>query len=224
MISWSDTEAGRYELCWNCGLVVAQVEDDTAPLATVADALTWTDATSEVIFGRGGDRREEWADLRVWAVVGRIASWQITSEGPCPSGARENCDGLTAPLIAGYTAATVAAGDLVVVRGRVRRVVGADKTTATVGGDHSGNGRVPWHEVSDRVTGISVPDPDAGPEAMPIYEGLTPETGLVDGSYLALLSTERRSEPLEVAITITDSRLTALATPPALITPTPPHP
>lgn len=48
------------------------------------------------------------------------------------------------------------------------------------------------------------------------------ELKLVDGTYPALLSTERRSEPLEAAITITDGQLTALATPPALITPTTP--
>ena len=100
VISWSDTAAGRHELCWNCGLVVEQVEDSVAPLATVADALTWTDAASEVIFGRGGDRRDEWwADLRVWAITVRLTSWQITSGGPYPRGARENCDGLTTPVI-----------------------------------------------------------------------------------------------------------------------------
>lgn len=120
----------------------------------------------------------------------------------------------------GYTtAATVAAGDLVVVRGRVRRVVRANKTTATVRSDHSWNDRVPWHEVSDLVTGISVPDPDSGPGAIPIYEGLSPEVGLVDGTYTALLSTDRRLEPLEVLITISDARLTA---PPALTAPTRP--
>ena len=128
---------------------------------------------------------------------------------------------LEAGQATGYTAATVAAGDLVVVRGRVRRVVRANKTTATVRSDHSWNDRVPWHEVRDLVTGISVPDPDSGPGAMPIYEGLSPETVLVDGTYMALLSTDRRPEPLAVGITVSDGRLTA---PPALTTPTRPTP
>lgn len=108
----------------------------------------------------------------------------------------------------GYTAATVAAGDLVVVRGRLRRVVRANKTTATVRSDHSWNDRVPWREVSDLVIDISVPDPDAGPGAMPIYDGLSPETAIVDGTYTALLSTDRQPEPLEVLITISAARLT----------------
>lgn len=124
---------------------------------------------------------------------------------------------LDAGQATGHTAATVAAGDLVVVRGRVRRVVRANTATATVRSDHSWNDRVPWHEVRDLVTSISVPDPDPGPNSMPIYEGLSPETGLVDGTYTALLSTDRRAEPLEVAITISAGRLTA---PAALTTPT----
>ena len=128
---------------------------------------------------------------------------------------------LAAGQATGYTAATVAAGDLVVVRGRVRRVVRANTATATVRSDHSWNDRVPWHEVRDLVTGISVPDPDPGPNSMPIYEGLSPETGLVDGTYTALLSTDRRAEPLEVAITTSDGRVTA---PPALTSPTRPTP
>ena len=108
-----------------------------------------------------------------------------------------------------------------VIRGRLRRVVRANKTTATVRSDHSWNDRVPWHEVSDLVTGISVPDADSGPGAIPVYEGATPETGLVDGTYTALLSTDRRREPREVQITISDARLTA---PPALTAPTRPTP
>lgn len=108
VISWSDAAVGRHELCWNCGLVVAPVEDGTAPLATVADALSWTDATGEVIFGYGGDQRDEWwAGLRVWAIVGRLASWQITSEGPGLAEARENCEGLTEPLISDPSAYAV---------------------------------------------------------------------------------------------------------------------
>lgn len=105
-----------------------------------------------------------------------------------------------------YSAATVHTGDLVVIRGTVRRVVRANKTTVTVRTNYSWNDRAPWHEVRGLVTEISIPDPDA-PGGMPIYEGLAPESALVDGTYTAVLSTDRRG-PFVVAITIAGSRLT----------------
>lgn len=45
---------------------------------------------------------------------------------------------------------------------------------------------------------------------MPIYEGLAPESALVDGTYTAVLSTDRR-DPFPVAITIVNSRLAKVA-------------
>ena len=36
---------------------------------------------------------------------------------------------------------------------------------------------------------------------MPIYEGLRPQTALIDGTYTARLSNDRHEEPLEVVLT-----------------------
>lgn len=108
----------------------------------------------------------------------------------------------------GYSADTVRPGDLVIIRSRVRRVVRANKTTVTVRTDHSWDDRVPWHEIRARITEISVPDPDAEPGGgMPIYEGLDPQTALVDGTYTALLSNDRHEKPLEVLLTIAAGQL-----------------
>lgn len=108
----------------------------------------------------------------------------------------------------GYSAGSVHPGDLVIIRGRVRRVVRANKTTVTVRTDHSWNDRVPWHEIRARITEISVPDHDAEPGAgMPIYEGMHPQTALVDGTYTALLSNNRHEEPLEVLLTIASGQM-----------------
>lgn len=115
---------------------------------------------------------------------------------------------IEAGLATTYGPAAVRRGDLVIIRGVVRQVVRANRATVTVTTGYSWTDRVPWHEVRSRVTEISIPDPE--PNAMPLYEGLAPEKALVDGTYAALLSTDRGSEPLEVVVTIKHSRLAAI--------------
>ena len=81
VVSWSaDTQ---HLLCWVCGLVVLQVPE--ARQATVADALTWTNAAREQVF-RVGRRRAPWSVLHAWDVVARLTAWQIAPGGEerCP--------------------------------------------------------------------------------------------------------------------------------------------
>lgn len=62
----------------------------------------------------------------------------------------------------------------------------------------------PWHTITDRATLLSVPDPDDHEgDTMPIYEGLTPHTHLLPGTYPAYLTTDHHpDEPLETTISV----------------------